>query len=55
MKGYWRNPTATAAALSEDGWLRTGDGGTVDEAGYLFLHDRLKDMIVSSGDVSVSP
>ena len=50
MKGYWRNPEATAAALTKDGWLRTGDGGSVDAEGYLYLHDRLKDMIVSGGE-----
>jgi len=50
MKGYWRNPEATRAVLSDDGWLRTGDSGSVDEAGYLHLHDRLKDMIVSGGE-----
>ena len=50
MKGYWRNPEATAAAITADGWFRTGDGGSVDAAGYLYLHDRLKDMIVSGGE-----
>ncbi len=50
MKGYWRRPEATAAALLPGGWLRTGDGGSVDEDGYLFLHDRVKDMIVSGAE-----
>ena len=50
MAGYWRNPAATAAAITPDGWLRTGDGGSFDEQGYLYLHDRLKDMIVSGGE-----
>jgi long-chain acyl-CoA synthetase len=48
--GYFNRPTETAAALTEDGWLRTGDGGYVDEEGYLFLTDRIKDMIVSGGE-----
>lgn len=50
MRRYWRNPTATAAAITPDGWLRTGDGGSFDSDGYLYLHDRLKDMIVSGGE-----
>ncbi|MEO3786835.1 long-chain-fatty-acid--CoA ligase [Actinocorallia sp. B10E7] len=50
MQGYWRNPEATATALLPDGRLRTGDGGSFDEHGYLYLHDRLKDMIVSGGE-----
>ena len=50
MSGYWRRPDATAAAFTPDGWLRTGDGGSFDELGYLYLHDRLKDMIVSGGE-----
>jgi acyl-CoA synthetase (AMP-forming)/AMP-acid ligase II len=48
--GYFERPVETAAALTEDGWLRTGDGGYVDEDGYLFLTDRVKDMIVSGGE-----
>ncbi|GAA1301616.1 AMP-binding protein [Planotetraspora silvatica] len=50
MVGYWRNPAATEAAVLPGGWLRTGDGGSFDEDGYLYLHDRLKDMIVSGGE-----
>ena len=50
MTGYWRRPDATAAAITPDGWLRTGDGGSFDEQGFLYLHDRLKDMIVSGGE-----
>ena len=50
MKGYWRRPEATEAALLPGGWLRTGDGGSLDQDGYLFLHDRVKDMIVSGAE-----
>jgi long-chain acyl-CoA synthetase len=50
MAGYYNRPAETAAALTDDGWLRTGDGGFVDEEGYLFLTDRIKDMIVSGGE-----
>jgi long-chain acyl-CoA synthetase len=48
--GYFNRAAETAAALTEDGWLRTGDGGYVDEDGYLFLTDRIKDMIVTGGE-----
>ncbi len=50
MAGYFNRPDETAVALTPDGWLRTGDGGYVDEEGYLFLTDRIKDMIVSGGE-----
>ncbi len=48
--GYFANPAETAAAIDDDGWLRTGDGGYLDKAGYLFLTDRIKDMIVTGAE-----
>jgi acyl-CoA synthetase (AMP-forming)/AMP-acid ligase II len=48
MAGYWENPAATRKAL-RGGWLHTGDVGSLDEAGYLTLKDRSKDMIISGG------
>jgi long-chain acyl-CoA synthetase len=50
MAGYWQKPEETAATVDGDGWLRTGDAGYFDEDGYLYLHDRIKDMIVSGGE-----
>jgi acyl-CoA synthetase (AMP-forming)/AMP-acid ligase II len=50
IRGYWRQPEMTAQALVGDGWLRTGDAAHVDQAGFYFLHDRLKDMIISGGE-----
>ena len=50
MAGYYNRTSETAAALLPDGWLRTGDGGYRDDDGYLFLTDRIKDMIVSGGE-----
>ena len=50
MLGYWNLPEATAEALTPDGWYRSGDMAYSDENGYLFIVDRLKDMIVSGGE-----
>jgi fatty-acyl-CoA synthase len=50
VSGYWKNPEATAAAFTADGWFRTGDIGHVDKDGYLYIDDRKKDMIVSGGE-----
>jgi len=54
MDGYWCDPAATAFAV-RDGWLHTGDVGTLDQDGYLRITDRKKDMIVLSGGENVSP
>ena len=50
IKGYWRNPEATAAAFTADGYLRTGDVGYLDEDGYLFIVDRKKEIIIRGGE-----
>lgn len=49
MKGYWRRPADTAAAITPDGWFHTGDLGRLDDDGYLFIVDRIKDMIIRGG------
>jgi acyl-CoA synthetase (AMP-forming)/AMP-acid ligase II len=50
MVGYWNLPDATARTLDADNWLRTGDAGYLDADGYLYIHDRIKDMIISGGE-----
>jgi long-chain acyl-CoA synthetase len=50
MLEYWNRPEETAAAMIGDGWFRTGDAGMLDEEGYLFIQDRIKDMIISGGE-----
>ena len=55
MKGYHNKPEATAEVITEDGWFRTGDMGKVDADGYVYVEDRLKDMIISGGENIYSP
>jgi long-chain acyl-CoA synthetase len=50
MKGYWNMPEATEDAIRPGGWFRSGDAGYVDADGYLYMYDRVKDMIVSGGE-----
>ncbi len=50
MAGYWNLPDATAHTIDADNWLRTGDAGYLDADGYLYIHDRIKDMIISGGE-----
>ena len=55
MKGYWNDPDGTIAAIDADGWLHTGDIGTLDADNYIEITDRKKDIIVNSGGDNVSP
>ena len=50
MAGYWKQPDETARTIDADGWLRTGDAGYLDADGYVYIHDRVKDMIISGGE-----
>jgi len=50
MKGYWNRPEATAEAIDQEGWFHSGDVGYLDEGGFLFICDRLKDMVISGGE-----
>ncbi|MEM7581880.1 MAG: AMP-binding protein [Acidobacteriota bacterium] len=54
IMGYWNQPEKTAETL-RDGWLHTGDVGTIDDDGYVFIRDRLKDIIITAGGKNVTP
>ncbi|PSR90673.1 hypothetical protein PHLCEN_2v4822 [Hermanssonia centrifuga] len=50
MQEYWGDPEATAKAISRDGWIATGDIGNIDEEGFLYVRDRIKDLIIRGGE-----
>ena len=55
FKGYWKNPEKTAETFTDDGWLRTGDVGMVDNQGYVSITGRLKDIIITAGGKNITP
>ena len=46
---YWNNPDATRESITEDGWFRTGDVASVNEEGFTYIQDRIKDMVIQAG------
>ncbi len=55
MKGYYKEPELTKAVITDDGWFKTGDLGSIDQDGYLYIKGRIKNMIVRSGGENIFP